>query len=174
MHKFEQQRKGRQSPTRGMSGYGQIQQGTPPQHTPASQGPPAPPGWRQEFDPQTRRWYYLNLVTGHSQWDSPTNSQPLRAQTFANDRTGTPRDENLRIHSPSLPQRPLSSSDGRHSLNLPRAGEQGHGTSASPHPNGHGRLPPGAHYDTSTGQVVYSMFPPGQTPEQWAQEVGRV
>ncbi|KAL5116645.1 hypothetical protein ACEQ8H_005394 [Pleosporales sp. CAS-2024a] len=39
---------------------------------PPRQGPPAPKGWSQEFDPQCRRWYYLEQRTGRAQWDPPS------------------------------------------------------------------------------------------------------
>lgn len=194
MHKFEQQKKGRQSPPRAYSGYGQIpdpgnQQhhhqhhrapsfGPPPPHQQqhfGGGGPPPPPeGWRQEFDRQTQRWYYINLSTGRSQWEPPSYGQPPRADTFAGERSGRFSDDHRRSRASSQPQRPLSSSSGGQYLGVHRDEGRRQGASVSPHPSEHGRLPPGAHLDMSTGQVVHSMFPPGQTPAQWAQEVGRV
>jgi hypothetical protein len=41
--------------------------------------------------------------------------------------------------------------------------------STSPHPNPNGRLPPGAHLDMRTGQVVTNMFPPDHPVNaQWS------
>ncbi|KAL6705104.1 hypothetical protein ACN47E_007363 [Coniothyrium glycines] len=184
LHKFEQQRKGHQSPPRAYSGYGQIHD--PRQGRPPSQGPPPqhqdghtppgshlPQGWRQEFDHQSQRWYYIDSASGRSQWEPPSYGHPTRAQTFANNRSSRFDDDRRRGRAVSQPQRPVSSSDGGQYLN-PQANTGRQDMSVSQHPSTHGRLPPGAHLDMSTGQVVSNMFPPGQSPAQWAQEVGRV
>ncbi|KAF2846237.1 hypothetical protein T440DRAFT_247212 [Plenodomus tracheiphilus IPT5] len=194
MHKFEQQKRGRASPPRAYAGYGQLppQQDyshgrrssqnygspAPPPH-PLHQGPAAPSGWRQEFDTRNQRWYYINLSTGRSQWEPPnpqhSQAPPPRSQTFSNE-PPQHREHNRwsqqRERAVSQPQRPMSSSSGGQYLGVDHPDRNA--SSVSPHPSPSGRLPPGAHLDLKTGQVVTSMFPPGQDANSWAQEVGRV
>lgn len=190
MLKFEQQKRGRQSPPRVYAGYGQIKPsrdscGRPPSQNYGSSvpqyqsnpPPQAPLGWRQEFDTKAQRWYYIDLATGRAQWDPPSRSQPPpRAQTFANEHPSR-REDGLRSghrhRAISQPQRPISSSNAGPYLDVERPGSGRSGASVSPHPSPHGRLPPGAHLDMKTGQLVSSMFPPDHHPDQWAQEVGR-
>lgn len=192
MHKFEQQKRGRTSPPRAYAGYGQIspqrhpfgrQQSQecghpvlpphPPQRHPPSQGPIPPPGWRQEFDTRSQRWYYIDLSTGRSQWDAPP-SHPrapiLRAQTLGINQSSI--ESRNRHRATSQPQRPISSTSGGHYLGVNQS-VRGMG-SASPNSFGASRLPPGAHLDTRTGLVTTNMFPPGQRPEDWEREVGRI
>lgn len=45
----------------------------PPQGPPAPYGapPPMPPGWIQQWDQNSQRWFYIEQATGRSQWDPP-------------------------------------------------------------------------------------------------------
>jgi hypothetical protein len=38
--------------------------------------PPMPPGWVQQWDQNSQRWYYLEQATGRTQWDPPLNLPP--------------------------------------------------------------------------------------------------
>ncbi|KAI8931061.1 hypothetical protein NX059_012072 [Plenodomus lindquistii] len=193
MHKFDQQKRGRTSPPRAYAGYGQLppQQdhtyNRPPSQSYSSPVPPphppqqcttAPPGWKQAFDTRNQRWYYIDLATGRSQWEPPQsqNTQPpSRAQTVYNE-PPQHREQNRwsqqRARATSQPQRPMSSSSGEPYLGVDYP--QRNASSLSPQPSPQGRLPPGAHWDMKTGQMVTDMFPPDQDAKSWAQEVGRV
>lgn len=43
-------------------------------------GPPGsntlPPGWTQEWDQATQRWYYIERASGKTRWDQPLSSPP--------------------------------------------------------------------------------------------------
>ncbi|KAL8940794.1 MAG: hypothetical protein Q9216_002620 [Gyalolechia sp. 2 TL-2023] len=61
--------------------YGQQAYGAPPpMHQPSSGGPPLPPGWISQWDPNSQRYYYLEQATGRTQWDPP---QPYHPTGFA-------------------------------------------------------------------------------------------
>ncbi|EFQ93927.1 hypothetical protein CFE70_010213 [Pyrenophora teres f. teres 0-1] len=74
-------------------GYPPQGQGYPPQGYPQPQpygqaptpvGPPAPygapppmpPGWTQQWDQNSQRWFYIEQATGRTQWDPPSNLPP--------------------------------------------------------------------------------------------------
>lgn len=170
IYKFEQKKQGREfanmadrnsrlqyhnQPSRAQTFINQL----PPQ------GPPAPLGWTQEFDARSQRWYYLERSTGHSQWEPPSferanrhtvsrSGPPQHGSTF-NDEEMARRlqeEENNRGRSSTQFSRPQSGS-----LGVPQA--QHRSSSVSPHPSPQGRLPPGAHFDMRTGQIMYNIFP---------------
>jgi hypothetical protein len=73
-------------------GYSQQQpygQGPPPVGPPAPMGapPPMPPGWTQQWDQNSQRWYYVEQATGRTQWDPPAHLPP---GPYAPPPTGTP------------------------------------------------------------------------------------
>ena len=35
-----------------------------------------PPGWVQQWDQNSQRWYYVEQATGRTQWDPPSNLPP--------------------------------------------------------------------------------------------------
>tara|TARA_R110002003_G_scaffold279_15_gene18132 strand:- start:11635 stop:11997 length:363 start_codon:yes stop_codon:yes gene_type:complete len=35
-----------------------------------------PPGWVQQWDQNSQRWYYVEQATGRTQWDPPANLPP--------------------------------------------------------------------------------------------------
>ncbi|KAF1914207.1 hypothetical protein BDU57DRAFT_549431 [Ampelomyces quisqualis] len=53
-------------------------QGPPPVGPPAPMGapPPMPPGWVQQWDQNSQRWYYVEQATGRTQWDPPAHLPP--------------------------------------------------------------------------------------------------
>ena len=63
-------------------GYPQQQpygQGPPPPvGPPAPYGapPPMPPGWIQQWDQNSQRWFYIEQATGRTQWDPPSHLPP--------------------------------------------------------------------------------------------------
>lgn len=189
MQKFEQKR-GRSDQ------YAPMSDGPPPYPSygspapqnygrPQPQGPMAPSGWAQEFDLQSQRWYYIEQATGRAQWEPPAGSQDPRTQRLNHShRASTMMDEhsmqrrrdeddsrarrrNRAISQPQEPDR-----NGQF-LGVGRPDAR-NGASVSPHPSPHGRLPPGAHLDMRTGQVVTDMFPPDQRPAQWNDEISRI
>lgn len=191
MQKFEQKR-GRSDQ------YAPMSDGPPPPYQsygntipqnfgrPQPQGPPAPWGWRQEFDPQSQRWYYVEQATGRAHWSLPSALQDPRTQRLNHShRASTMGDEHTtqrflheddsrarrRSRAISQPQEP---NHGGQFLSVDRPDARRNGASVSPHPSPHGRLPPGAHLDMKTGQVVTDMFPPDQRPAQWNDEIARI
>jgi hypothetical protein len=198
IHKFEQQKRGNRSPPRAL-GYTpmpvpEMSYGPPPPHGgypgqgypgqgyhspapsqygahPPPQGPDAPQGWAQEWDPQNQRWYYIERATGRSQWEPP--AYPPRAQTFQDRSVPYNNDQQWRARSGSQPQRPISS-NGR-PMSSGSQWSNSNGGNASPHPNlQQQKLPPGSYYDMKTGKVVSSMFPEGHTAQSWQQEIQRL
>ncbi|CBY01449.1 hypothetical protein IAQ61_003279 [Plenodomus lingam] len=198
MHKFEQQRRGRTSQSRVYAGYGQL----PPQeshvficpssqvydslagppHTPP-EGPIASPCWRQEFDTRNQRGYYTDFSTGLSQRESPYSQPfqiPHRSQTFVDhpscNKPAEHRDHDRwprqRGRSFSQPQTPISSASGQMYLSV--AKPERNASSQSPNRRLSGSVPPGAHLDMRTGQLVSHMFPPDQDPNSLEHEVGKV
>ncbi|KAF2832696.1 hypothetical protein CC86DRAFT_366420 [Ophiobolus disseminans] len=171
IYKFEQKKQGReyhemqpskqynQQPQRAQT-FGNL----PPQ------GPPAPTGWSQEFDPRTQRWYYLEHATGHSQWDPPSLFQNRRGNRHTFSEHQTPSSDTTRDAEIARRLQNEERGRGRASSHISRPHQGGLGVppqhqrpiSTSPHPNAHGRMPPGAHLDMRTGQVVTNMFPPDE------------
>lgn len=62
--------------------YGQPSPAPFGQHLPPSGPPPPqaggqlPPGWVQQFDQQTQRFFYVNQATGQTQWEMPQHPVP--------------------------------------------------------------------------------------------------
>jgi hypothetical protein len=140
-------------------------------HNARPQGPPAPRGWSQEYDPRFQRWYYIERSTGRSQWDPPSFFQNRRGHrhTFSDNqrpRHDTSRDEDMarrvqeeeeaRVRNRHRSSSHISHSQSGH-LGVP---QQQRPLSMSPHPSPQGRLPLGAYLDMKTGRVVTNMFPP--------------
>ncbi|OAL57232.1 hypothetical protein IQ07DRAFT_617594 [Pyrenochaeta sp. DS3sAY3a] len=178
MHKYEQKR-------RRSDQYTPMTEVQPPPQHHQNQASPAPPnfarpppqvptpqGWTQEFDPQSQRWYYVEQATGRAQWNPPSFSENQRrtsvqrAYTMGDEqlarRLQEEEDARARRRNRTFSQPPAPSPNGRQSLTVDRPSRAS--TSVSPHPSQHGRLPPGAHLDMRTGQVVTDMFPPDQRP----------
>jgi hypothetical protein len=173
IYKFEQKKQGRDYTE--MQHSPRHQQQYPPRaHTFNNlppQGSPAPQGWVQEYDAQSQRWYYVEQATGRSQWNPPSFNRNQRGHRhttsgYDNSHMSTNRDEEL-ARRMQAEEEARSKSRGRASSQLPRphsghlaVPQQQRPLSMSPHPSPHGRLPPGAHLDMKTGQVVTNMFPP--------------
>ncbi|CAO2650218.1 Nn.00g015100.m01.CDS01 [Neocucurbitaria sp. VM-36] len=179
MHKLEQKR-ARQDATAGR-GYGQIPSSReqryggpvpPPCDRREAQGPLASSAWTQEFDPQSRRWYYIEQATGRSQREPPSFSQqPPRQMLSHSQRAETLGDEQLarrlqeeedscarRLDRPN--SQLLDPTNRSEYLDVGRVHARKSGISVSPHASPHGRLPPGTHLDMRTGQIVTNMYPP--------------
>ncbi len=59
--------------------------------SPGSEGPtfappPLPAGWIAQWDGNSRKYYFVQLSTGLSQWDTPTDAAPVGGTTPATDR----------------------------------------------------------------------------------------
>ncbi len=74
--------------------------------SPGSQGPtfgppPLPAGWIAQWDGNSRKYYFVQLSTGLSQWDTPTDAAPVGG-TPATDREhpygGPPGPDQLITH----------------------------------------------------------------------------
>lgn len=166
IYKYEQKRQGRDyTEMRSSSHHNQQRpsRGKTFNNSP-SQGPPIPEGWLQEYDPRSQRWYYIDQSTGRSQWDPPSFSQSRRGHrhTFSD----LSKDERLaRQLQEEEEARARSRGQTSSHIQRPQSGhlgvpQQQRPVSVSPHPSPNGRLPPGVHLDTRTGQVVTNMFPP--------------
>jgi hypothetical protein len=173
IYKYEQKRQGRDyremhsQPRRKQQRPSRAQtfNNTPPQ------GPPAPQGWSQEFDHQSQRWYYIEEATGRSQWEPPAFSQNRRGHRHTlsdhcQPNINSSRDEEITRRMQKEEEEARARSRGRASSHMvrPQSGYLGvpqqRPISTSPHPSPYGRLPPGAHLDMKTGEVVTNMFPP--------------
>lgn len=172
IYKYEQKRQGRDyaemhnSPKRSQQRPSRTQtfNGAPPQ------SPHMPDGWSQEYDSRSQRWYYVERRTGRSQWEPPSFPQDRRGHRHTTSdhqrpRSNTSGDEAIARRLQEEEAR--TSNRGRASphISRPQLGQltvpqQQRPLSTSPHPSPHGRLPPGAHLDMKTGQVVTNMFPP--------------
>ena len=49
-----------------------LNPGTPGQEGPSSEPPTTPPGWIAQWDANSRRYYFVEISTGKSQWEVPT------------------------------------------------------------------------------------------------------
>ncbi|ETN43291.1 uncharacterized protein HMPREF1541_02450 [Cyphellophora europaea CBS 101466] len=58
----------------GHQGYGGGPPPPPQGHGPPPGGPQLPPGWTQQWDQNSNRWYYVEQATGRTQWDPPAFS----------------------------------------------------------------------------------------------------
>jgi hypothetical protein len=172
IYKYEQKRQGRdyremhnQSHQKQQrTSRAQTFNNTPPQ------GPLAPKGWAQEYDHQSQRWYYIEHSTGRSQWEPPPFSQNQRGHrhTFGDHsqlEVNTSRDEEIaRMMHAEEEARARSRAPATWNTSRLQPGHLGvpqqRPLSMSPNSSPHGRLPPGAHFDMKTGQVVTNMFPP--------------
>jgi hypothetical protein len=161
MHRFEQKKQGRDYREMQNSPHHDHQRTTRARtfNSMSPTSPSVPRGWLQEYDPQSQRWYYIDRSTGRSQWEPPSSSMSDYKQP--RDRDG---DIARRLQGVEDAR---ARNCGRASSHMqqPRSGhlstpQQQRPLSTSPHPSPHGRLPPGAHLDMRTGQVVTNMFPP--------------
>lgn len=57
--------------------------GSPGQEGPTFAPPHLPPGWIAQWDANSRKYYYVQLSTGVSQWDVPTDAAPVGGGTPA-------------------------------------------------------------------------------------------
>jgi len=45
--------------------------------------PPLPPGWIAQWDGKSKKYYFVQLSTGVSQWETPTDAAPIGGGTPA-------------------------------------------------------------------------------------------
>jgi hypothetical protein len=173
IYKYEQKRQGRDYAAMQTSPKRRQQRPLRAQtfNNAPQQGPLVPEGWSQEYDPRSQRWYYVERSTGRSQWEPPSFSPNRRGHrhTFSDHQgpqSNTGGDEEM-ARRLQEEDRARMRSRGRASSHIlqPQSGQlsvpqQQRPLSTSPHPSPQGRLPPGAHLDMRTGQVVTNMFPP--------------
>jgi hypothetical protein len=92
---------------------------TPGQEGP-SYGPPSlPQGWIAQWDGTSKKYYFVQLSTGHSQWETPTQPAPT---------AGTPTATPGQDMSP-FPQPGQQQVMGERGLNDGSDGERGFGVS---------------------------------------------
>jgi hypothetical protein len=168
IYRFEQKKQGRDY--REMHNSPQHSRQQPARahiYTNASpDGASLPQGWLQQYDPQSQCWYYIDQSTGRSQWEPPSPSRGYREPKSSSYRPSRNRDAQMarRLQDEEDARGRIF---GRSSSYMPQL-QSGHlsvqqqhrPVTSSPHPSPHGRLPPGAHLDMRTGQVVMNMFPP--------------
>ncbi|KIW07131.1 uncharacterized protein PV09_02003 [Verruconis gallopava] len=76
-------------PQYGQPQYGQPQYGQPQYGQPQQYGalPPSglhlPPGWIQQWDPNSQRNFYVDTATGRTQWEPPAFSPPPLQGSYA-------------------------------------------------------------------------------------------
>jgi hypothetical protein len=170
IYKYEQKRQGRDYAEVHSARHRHQQHPSRAQtfNSAPQQGPAAPEGWSQEFDQRSQRWYYIEQETGRSQWEPPAFSQDRRGHrsTFSEhqySQTRASKDFQMAQHWQAEEKARAQSRDPNMlrsytgNLGVP---QQQRPVSTSPHPSPHGRLPPGAHLNMKTGQVVMNMFPP--------------
>jgi hypothetical protein len=173
IYKYEQKRQGRDYAA--MQNSPKRQQQRPPRaqtfNNAPQQSPATHEGWCQEYDPRSQRWYYVERSTGRSQWEAPSLTPNRRGHRHTlsdhqRPQTNTGRNEELARRLQEEEEARVRSRGRASSQMLPsQAGQlsvpqQQRPLPTSPHPSPNGRLPPGAHLDMRTGQVVTNMFPP--------------
>jgi hypothetical protein len=52
--------------------------------------PPLPPGWIAQWDGATKKYYFVQLATGVSQWETPTDAAPIGAGSTPADKLDHP------------------------------------------------------------------------------------
>lgn len=58
--------------------------GSPGGEGPTQAPPHLPPGWIAQWDSNSKKYYYVQLSTGVSQWDVPTDAAPIGGTPAAN------------------------------------------------------------------------------------------
>jgi hypothetical protein len=75
--------------------------GSPGQEGPTFAPPHLPPGWIAQWDANSKKYYYVQLSTGVSQWDVPTDAAPVGGGTPASNNEhpyGVPGQRQLITH----------------------------------------------------------------------------
>jgi hypothetical protein len=168
IYRYEQKKQGRDY--REMHNSPQYSRQQPTRaHTYGNAVPNAaslPQGWLQQYDTQSQRWYYVDQSTGRSQWEPPSPSRGHHQPRSGSNQPSCSGDEKMarRLQVEENARARAFSRTSSH-MPQPQSGllgvpHQQRLVTTSPHPSPHGRLPPGAHLDMRTGQVVTNMFPP--------------
>lgn len=72
---------------------------TPGQEGPSYSPPSLPQGWIAQWDATSKKYYFVQLSTGHSQWETPTHAAPTVGTP-----TPTPGQETSPFAQPGLQQ----------------------------------------------------------------------
>lgn len=78
--------------------------------------PPLPSGWIAQWDESTRKYYYVELGTGRSQWDVPTQPAPTAISTPANSSVNHPYGIPPSGASPAQQPRIITHADGSQTI----------------------------------------------------------
>ncbi|KAL8282311.1 hypothetical protein RB597_009835 [Gaeumannomyces tritici] len=78
--------------------------------------PPLPSGWIAQWDESTRKYYYVELGTGRSQWDVPTQPAPTAISTPANSSVNHPYGIPPSGASPAQQPRIITHPDGSQTI----------------------------------------------------------
>jgi hypothetical protein len=168
IYRFEQKKQGRDYREMPNSPQHSRQQPTRAQTYTAAlpNGASLPQGWLQQYDPQSQRWYYVDQSTGRSQWEPPVPSRGCCGPRSSSHQPSHSGDEQIarRLQDEEDARARTFGRSSSH-MSRPQSGhlsvpQQQRPVTSSPHPSPHGRLPPGAHLDIKTGQIVTNMFPP--------------
>lgn len=133
---------------------------------PSSSKPPAPIGYKREFDQRAQRWYYIDPATDRAQWTAPPNTDRYQDREAVphgrsfNDGQNITGPQELGVARERSRERKVSQSPRPGSQELEVPHQQPRPKSVSPHPSPLGRLPPGAFLDMRTGRLVTNMYPP--------------
>ncbi|KAJ8129517.1 hypothetical protein O1611_g4115 [Lasiodiplodia mahajangana] len=80
-----------------------------PNEGPTFEPPHLPPGWIAQWDGSSRKYYYVQLSTGVSQWETPTDAAP----------GGTPAQSNEHPYGVPGPREVITHPDGTQTLKHP-------------------------------------------------------
>jgi hypothetical protein len=80
-----------------------------PNEGPTFEPPHLPPGWIAQWDGSSKKYYYVQLSTGVSQWEIPTDAAP----------GGTPAQSNEHPYGVPGPREVITHPDGTQTLKHP-------------------------------------------------------
>lgn len=108
-----------------------------PNEGPTFEPPQLPPGWIAQWDGASKKYYYVQLSTGVSQWETPTQAAPGNTPAQVNEHPyGIPGQQEVITHPdgtqtvkhPDGRMEPVLAPDGSRGLDGP-SGERGFGVS---------------------------------------------
>ncbi|KAI0852008.1 hypothetical protein F5Y00DRAFT_205104 [Daldinia vernicosa] len=133
-----------------------------PNEGPTFEPPQLPPGWIAQWDGASKKYYYVQLSTGVSQWETPTQAAPGNTPAQVNEHPyGIPGQQEVITHPdgtqtvkhPDGRMEPVLAPDGSRGLDGP-SGERGFGSFAtntllSQFSGGHGKPQSGSSHGSS-------------------------